>query len=273
MRTPKLIFAFLALWFTATGLYAQTPEQQRQNPAAIVERIESDLSSRNIAIESNFTGERIVIFGTIENSKQTRVDPNRYDVVVAVRGPRNTIVARRKSRIAGIWINTDSQTFASAPGFYAVLSRRELSEIASPTLLNAHGLGFESIGFRPLGPNVASRAAEGLGNFEKAVVRIKQRQGLYRYDPEGVVFVGRNLFRATVDLPANVPVGDYATDVYLLHNGEVISHNRSQLTIRKQGFERFVYSAAFDYPLLYGIVAVIIAIVAGLLASALTRRD
>jgi uncharacterized protein (TIGR02186 family) len=104
-------------------------------------------------------------------------------------------------------------------------------------------------------------------------VRIKQREGLYIYNPEGVVFVGRNLFRATVDLPANVPVGKYATDVYLLREGDVLSHNRSQLTIDKQGFERFVFSAAFDYPLLYGIIAVIIAVCAGLLASALTRRD
>lgn len=273
MKTSKLICAVLTLWLTATGLSAQTPAEKRQVPAVTAERVESDLSARNIAIQSNFTGERIVIFGTIENSKQTKVDPHRYDVVVVVRGPRDTIVARRKTRVAGIWINADSQTFASAPGFYAVLSRRELSEVANPALLNAHGLGFESIGFRPLGPNVASRAAEGLGEFEEAVVRIKQRQGLYRYDPEGVVFVGQNLFRATVDLPANVPVGDYATDVYLLHEGELLSHNRSRLTIRKQGFERFVYSAAFEYPRLYGIFAVIIAILAGLLASALTRRD
>lgn len=273
MRKGTIICTLLALWLTATGLSAQVPVQERQISATTSERVESDLSSRNIAIESNFTGERIVIFGTIENSKQTKVDPKRYDVIVVVRGPTDTIVARRKTRVAGIWINTDSQTFASTPGFYAVLSRRELSEIASPTVLNAYGLGFESIGFRPLGPNVASRAAEGLGDFEEAVVRIKQRQGLYRYDPEGVVFVGRNLFRATVDLPASVPVGNYATDVYLLYDGEVLSHNRSKLTIRKEGFERFVYSAAFDYPLLYGIFAVTIAIVAGLLASALTRRD
>ena len=53
----------------------------------------------------------------------------------------------------------------------------------------------------------------------------------------------------------------------------MLSHNRSQLTIDKQGFERFVFSAAFDFPLLYGIIAVIIAVSAGLLASALTRRD
>ena len=262
----RLIFAMLTgLWIAMTGMSALA--------APVTEKIESDISSRNIAIESNFTGQNIVIFGTIENSLQSEFEPGLYDVVVAIRGPRERIVSRRKSQVAGIWINRSSQTFANAPGYYAVLSTRDLKDITNKTTLDAYSLGFDSLGFRPLGTQVPGRAAEGLGEFRRAVVRIKQREGLYIYNPEGIVFVGRNLFRATVDLPANVPVGKYAADVYLLREGDVLSHNRSQLTIDKQGFERFVFSAAFDFPLLYGIIAVIIAVSAGLLASALTRRD
>ncbi len=262
----RLIFAMLTgLWIAMSGMSALA--------APVTEKIESDISSRNIAIESNFTGQNIVIFGTIENSLQSEFEPGLYDVVVAIRGPKETIVSRRKSQVAGIWINRSSQTFANAPGYYAVLSTRDLKDITNKTTLDAYGLGFDSLGFRPLGTQVPGLAAEGLGEFRRAVIRIKKREGLYIYNPEGIVFVGRNLFRATVDLPANVPVGKYAADVYLLREGDVLSHNRSQLTIDKQGFERFVFSAAFDYPLLYGIIAVIIAVCAGLLASALTRRD
>ncbi len=261
-----MIVALLAsLWVLSTG----TPSLA----APVSEKIESDISSRNIAIESNFTGEKIVIFGTIENSKQSEFEPSLYDVVVVIRGPKEQIVSRRKSQVVGIWINRSSQTFANAPGYYAILSARELKTITNKTTLDAYGLGFDSLPLRPLGSEVSSRVTRDLDDFRSAIIRIKQREGLYIYDPAGVVFVGRNLFRATVDLPASVPVGKYATDVYLLREGDVLSHNRSQLTIDKQGFERFVFSAAFDYPLLYGIIAVIIAVTAGLLASALTRRD
>jgi uncharacterized protein (TIGR02186 family) len=237
------------------------------------EKIESDLSSRNIAIESNFTGSRIVVFGTIENSQQSEFEMGLYDIAVAIRGPKRTIVTRRKSKVAGIWINRDSRTFANAPGYYAVMSNRPLHDIAEQTVLDAYGLGFESLNFRPVDAQGAEPTEQDLAEFRKAAVRIKQKEGLYAYDPAGVVFVGRNLFRATVYLPANVPVGTYASDVYLLRYGKVLSHNRSELTINKEGFERFVFSAAFDYPLIYGIIAVIIAVTAGLLASALTRRD
>lgn len=272
MTLRAMIIVLAALFAVPFGAWAQ--ETRVSVPKGqVIEKIESDLSSRRIEIESNFTGQQIVIFGTIENSKQSDFEPGLYDVVVVVKGPRETVVARRKSKVAGIWINTRSLTLGNAPGYYAVLSRREVHKVASDTVLNAYGLGFDAIGFRPIGKNVPALAAEGLSEFTDAVIRIKQREGLYIYDPEGVQFVGRNLFRATVDLPANVPVGNYATDVYLLRNGEVLSHNRSNLWITKAGFERFVYAAAFDHPLIYGIVAVIIAILAGLAASAMTRRD
>lgn len=262
------VFAVIAAWSLLAFLYMTFSAL-----AAPTEQIESDISSRNIAIESNFTGHRIVIFGTIENSKQSDFEPGLYDVVVVIRGPRERVVVRRKTRIAGIWVNRNSQTFANAPGYYAILTGREIETIAKPAILDAFGLGFPYIPFRPIGYDLPAKVTGELAEFREAVIRLKQREGLYVYDPEGVVFVGRNLFRATVDLPANVPVGRYATDVYLLREGEVLSHNRSQLKISKEGFERFVYSAAFDYPLLYGIVAVIIAMMAGLLASAMTRRD
>ena len=264
-RTLTTLKAIALIWTALTGSAALA--------ASAAELIESDISSRNIAIESNFTGERIVIFGTIKNAKHAEFENSPYDIVVAIRGPEGPVVTRRKARVAGIWINRDSHTFANVPGYYAVLSTRDLKTIASPAVLTANKIGFQSLDFIPFGMQDNSALDAGINTFRAAAIRIKQKDGLYLYDPKGVKFVGQNLFRATVDLPANVPVGAYATDVYLLRDGKVLSRNRSNLTINKQGFERFVFSAAFDYPLLYGIIAVIIAVTAGLLASALSRRD
>jgi len=173
--------------------------------AKIVEKIESDISSRNIAIESNFTGSRIVVFGTIENSRQTESEIGLYDIAVVIRGPKRTIITRRKSKVAGIWINQEAHTFANAPGFYAVMSNRPLPDIAKQKVLDKYGLGFHSLDFKPVDPGSAEPLTGDLAEFREAAVRIKQKEGLYNYDPTGVVFVGRTLFRATVDLP--VPAG------------------------------------------------------------------
>ncbi len=56
--SKHLIFSMLTgLWIALSCMSALA--------APVTEKIESDISSRNIAIESNFTGQKIVIFGTI----------------------------------------------------------------------------------------------------------------------------------------------------------------------------------------------------------------
>lgn len=234
------------------------------------EALEADISAREIAIESTFAGVRIVVFGTVLHSRQPIDQPGIYDVVVVIQGPNEPVVVRRKSRVAGIWINTESQRFESVPGYYAVLSTGPLADLSDPQTLQRFAIGFENLPLVPAGAKADdARQAE----FRAALVRLKERQGLFRASEEGVEFIGSHLFRATVDLPANVPIGEFSIDIYLFRDGKLLNHHLSRLVIRKQGFEELVHRTAFEYPLLYGILAVVMAISAGLLASAVFRRD
>jgi len=254
----KTLLLAALLCLAATGLRAQ-------------EDIQSDLSARNIAIESNFTGAEIVVFGTVENGK-TGATAGTYDVVVVIRGPDESIVTRRKERIAGLWMNRDSQVFRAVPGFYAALSSRPLDEIANQETLERHNIGFDSL--LPLPDNMPeSTSTEDVLSFREAVIRIMEDDGLYLSEGSGVTFISKSLFRATINLPAYVPDGGYLANVYLFRDGKLLSLNQSQLTITKEGFERLIYSTAFTYPLIYGIVAVLVAIAVGLFASAVLQRD
>ena len=119
---------------------------------------------------------------------------------------RRPLVARRKSKIAGIWINTKSVRFASLPTFYGIVSTRPVEEIASPAVLAEHEIGFEHVRMKPAG-HKANVTPDELADFKAAVIRLKQRERLYARDEYGVIFIGRSLFRSSIDLPANVPVG------------------------------------------------------------------
>lgn len=231
------------------------------------ETVETDISSRNIAIESTFTGASIVVFGTITKSRQTAPEAGLYDLAIVVRGPEHPVIMRRKSRVFGIWINTDSRPYQNVPGYYAVLSTRPLNEIADKETLLKYGIGFDSL-------LIERGGADGAEDpFREAVLRIRQKEGLYRKKETGAAFIGTSLFRATADLPANVPVGEYWVDVFVLREGKLVGENSSTLTLSKQGFERFVYRLAFDRPLVYGLAAVAAAMIAGLLASAIFRKE
>jgi uncharacterized protein (TIGR02186 family) len=72
---------------------------------ASAERLITSLSSHQVLVSSSFTGTELVLFGAIERDGATVVRKGGYDIVVTVSGPRETLVVRRKDRVAGIWTN------------------------------------------------------------------------------------------------------------------------------------------------------------------------
>jgi uncharacterized protein (TIGR02186 family) len=243
-------------------------------PEPPVEKVEADVSTRSVEVKADFTGHEILVFGAIDNSQQPSDGAGYYDVVVVVEGTPFPVVVRRKSDVAGVWINTSSVIFASVPSYYAIASTRPIEEIAGPQVLERHAIGFAHIKMTPapgqrLGYNDLELAA-----FKAAVIRLKQKQGLYVVQAkDGVTFTGRSLFRSTIALPANVPVGPLVARTYLFRNGEVLSAHIARVSLERTGIERVLYSFAFRYPLSYGVFAVILASLLGLLASAFFRRE
>jgi uncharacterized protein (TIGR02186 family) len=111
-----------------------------------------------------------------------------------------------------------------------------------------------------------------LEDFKNAVIRLKQKDGLYVQEEYGVAFIGRSLFRAAVDLPANVPVGPLDVRVYLFRDGQLLSNYTARVRLEREGIERLLHNFAFGRPFLYGLFTVSIAVGSGLLASAFLRR-
>ncbi|MEQ8266283.1 MAG: TIGR02186 family protein [Parvibaculum sp.] len=244
--------------------------------AARADQLVTDLSEHQIAIRSNFTGTQILLFGAVETLTPGTRALNR-DIVVVVQGPVRPVMVRRKERVAGVWVNHDSVTYPNVPGYYAIASTRPLEVTADAETLKALRIGVENID-----PGQATaRAIDGTLQilppdeetaFWKALIRNKRRDGLYINLPGGVTFLGQTLFRATVDIPATVPVGLYTAKVYLLQEGRIIDTISSPLYIDKRGIERFIFRMAHSDPLLYGLIAVLIAALAGWLASAVMNR-
>lgn len=267
-----LLAALMSLMFVlpvraAPGIDASPAD----DPAATVE---ADVSTRTLEVTTGFTGHEIVVFGAIDNSQAPTSDSRYYDVVVVVEGTPFPVVVRRKSDVGGIWINTSSVTFGSVPSYYAIASTRPIEEIAGPAVLERHAIGFRHIKMTPSARYKGALKDYELAAFRDAVIRLKKKENLYVIEPkDGVAFVGRSLFRATISLPANVPVGPLVARTYLFRNGQVASAHIARVTLHRAGVERLVHNFAFVYPASYGIFAVLLAAAAGLLASAYFRRQ
>lgn len=253
---------------------AQRRQPPQPMPAEPIPRetVQADVSSRSVAVTSSFTGTQIVVFGAVDHSRQPTAESGLYDIVIVLEGTPTRLVARRKSNVAGIWINTQSITFESVPSYYAILSTRPLDEVTNPLVLRENDIGFEHVRMTPVQGWETGVTTAQLQEFAEAVVRLKQKEGLYIQEQYGVVFIGRSLFRASVDLPANVPVGPLDVRVYLFREGQILSTYTARVRLEREGIELLLHNFAFNQPFLYGIFTVAIAVGAGLVASAVFKR-
>ena len=242
-----LVFAWSLV---SAGADAQTATVDRE--------LVVDLSNHQVAIAVDFAGADLVLFGATEGVG---------DVVVEVRGPYRREVVRRKGRVAGVWMNRDEVVFDRVPAFYAVASSRPLEDLMSTGALSEERIGVDHILMVAEDGLSASKFAE----FRAALVRNKQTMGLFSKEPGQVKFRGNRLFRTDIRFPSNATVGPYQVNVFLVKDGVVTSSTRTPLLLSRVGFEAEVYGMAHTQPLAYGILAVVIACVAGWLASVFFR--
>ncbi len=234
----------------------------------------ASLSSHVVQITSNFTGVELTLFGTVEEDHDQTPAPHTgaYDIVATVTGPRQSMVARQKDRIFGIWINAASRTFIDAPSYLMVLSTRPLEDIAAPDTLRREQIGIANISLpQQVGPDIADVVPTD--PFRRAFVRLKSERSLYGEMTNGVTFRTPTLYRASILVPAEALVGDYNVDVKLFANGAVVARTGSAFELATVGFEHFIADAAVNDGLAYGVATAMMAVMTGWFASIVFRRD
>jgi len=219
----------------------------------------ADLSGHVIAISTGFTGAEVVLFGTTDGAG---------DVAVVVTGPPGTVAVRQKESLAGLWFNRQSVTFQGVPGYYAVATNRPLASLVQESVLERHQIGLDHLQLTPVGAVAQPRATL----FRAALIRNKQAQGLYSTSLGQLSFLGERLFRTNLRFPANVPTGLYTVGVFLIRDGDVVSAQTTPLAVTKVGLSAEVADFAQRRPVLYGVAAVLGAVLAGWLAGALLRK-
>jgi uncharacterized protein (TIGR02186 family) len=247
---------------------AQLLPDQSVSPGS--ETMEIGTSTNEIAITSDFAGADLTIFGALANTDQLLLAIGQYDIVVVLEGPRENATVRKKERVFGIWINTNSMTFERVPEAYSLSSTRPVDSIAKAADLNSRGLGLSHIPLNPVG--FVGDAAD-LTEFRTAFRRLQETGGVYNRDPSGVRFVSSSLFKASLRLPANIPNGVHTVRAYLFKSGKFVTDQSLPLRVIKTGIEQTITDAAHEQPIAYGFAAVLLAVVTGWTASFLFRKS
>lgn len=257
-----LIIAFA---FTASAQTASDPQQAAVE--GLEERVVAALSQNTVGITATFSGSEIFVFGAIERNRMSDARDDEMQVIVTVTGPEEPVVIRRKSRELGIWVNTASVVVDRAPSFYAVSTTGPLDEI----LNNTSDLRFQITIDRAVKIVGEAGNVDRPRDFADAAVRLRRASGVYYEQIGDVKITERKLFQTHFKLPANIVEGDYAARVFILRSGRVIDDFETGIEVRKVGFERWIYNLAYEQSLLYGIMSILVALLAGWGASEIFR--
>ncbi|MBT8475595.1 MAG: TIGR02186 family protein [Alphaproteobacteria bacterium] len=230
------------------------------------EEVVAGLSQNRISITTNFDGSEILIFGAVKR-EATIPEGEPLEVIITVAGPSEPVVVRKKDRRFGIWINTAAVEVDSAPSFYSVATSAPWEEVVTDVEDLRHKISVTRA-IRSVGAPSEVRNSE---TFTEALIRIREADDLYQTNINSVDVSQQTLFSTSVQLPANLTEGDYVARFFLTRGGVVLDQHETTIFVQKVGLERFLYNLAHEQPLVYGLLSLFIAIVAGWGASTFFR--
>ena len=221
-----------------------------------------DLSENKVKVNSSFVGTNVMIFGT---KKQ------RENIVIVIIGPDEKITVRKKQRLGGIWVNGEKHEFQNIPGFYAIASTQPLNEITNPNLLKHYEIGIRNL----IDNRLLSRGPEGNNSnnaFKEALIRGKKRRLLFLDNPLKINVVSDQLFKTSFHFPSNMSTGNYTVKVFSFQKKKFLSMTTKNISVEKTGVGADLFRFAKEQSALYGLLAIVIAMLSGWIAAVIFRK-
>jgi len=221
-----------------------------------------EVRPEKVTITDFFSGEEMQITCTL---------PAGSKAVLRVRGKRIEEELMRKSHHWDLWLNSGEVDIDNAPELYIALS-------SDPGLLPPSDPSF------PWGYDALEREAKFKGRLKqsedmkifKEFVELKERHGLYHLYPGGLKIRqaddGQWQGEASFHLPSRLKPGTYHVALWVIQDGAVTDRRDSTFEVQRQGLPAFLNSLAMMHGIFYGFLAVVIAMVVGMLTGLAFHR-
>ena len=218
----------------------------------------SGISTNKIDIDTNFTGTEVLLFGA---------KGDYGDVFVVVRGPRQDYIISKKDQFFGVWYNKKRMEIKDAYSYYSFFSTvnnfKIKNEIFSDLEIGKNALRFD----------IAGDYNDSLKNiFQMEFISKLEEKNLYTTNPHKIEFLDETLFKVIIDFPKNIASGTYTAEIYLIDENHLTAFQSIPIYVNQVGFSSKIHNLAYDHPVLYGILAVFIAVASGWLANVIFAR-
>lgn len=225
-------------------------------------KMTAEISTDLVQINTGFDGMNLLLFGTTNGAN---------NIIIVIKGPLETNIIRKKTRVASIWVNTEKVIIENVPTFYAIASTRPLNQITTQSILKKYGIGANNFLTNIL-KQANAKTMDISDEYKNALVRLKNKLGLYIDNPIKIKLIEEQLFRANIKFPANVGTGKYTAQIYYFKDGLLLDVINKPILVEKIGIGADVFRLAHSHSALYGIIAILIAVASGWIAAAIFRK-
>lgn len=221
-------------------------------PALAAGGADFTVTPSEIAISTFYNGASLHLTGSV---------PDGCEVVVRFTGAAEEARMKEKGKVLGLlWMNMNTLHFSGVPRVFLMATSAPLDALGpAGAELGLDGLA-AGVGIEPASADRALLLPE--------LLKLKQGEGLYRVDDSSVrlgpAADGRRAFEADLAIPSRLSPGSYGVEVFAVQDGAVAAQADQPVDARLTGMPAFMASLAFDHGVWYGVLASLIAILAGL---------
>ncbi len=221
----------------------------------------TDHSQQKIEVDVRFHGEKIYFFGTVP-------DPGAEVVVKLVPVHSAPIKLIRKGKVVLFWMGTKQFELKNLPFLYKLHSSKPLKDVLTPELASKLRLGYQTLkDDMELHRLSGSEADDDRDVMFNGFVGLKEKANLYRVEENRIRITKGRLFEHYFTFPDKAKEGDYLVESYAIKDGQVLAQSQDKIAIRKVGVTAWLFRTSQENGLLYGIIAVVVALCAGLLVG------
>ncbi len=224
-------------------------------------QIVADLSQENVEISTDFQGAKILLFGAYDGKKGD-------DIIVIVTGPKGLVTVQKKEKILGVWVNTRKVNYINTPKYLSISSNRSIDDILNKKTQKISEIGLNNLKIR-IQPGIK---IEKEGNWRQALTRNMLKSNLWSINENSVTLNKDSLFRSYLKLPSNVITGQFEVKILHYRNSKLVSQQINSINVSKSGISAEIYDIAQNYSTLYGIFAVLLAVLVGWGSNLIFRK-
>ena len=180
-----------------------------------------------------------------------------------------------KGRVGPFWMTVKQYEVTDAPFIYKIHSTKPIDQIISKETAEELELGYVAVQSKMKLHLIRGDAApEDADLVCKGLLKIKEEANLYNivYDPKRLEISEGKLFKHYFRFPPAATEGRYLVESFAFKDKQLVGYGKDVIEIKKVGLEHWLTDISQNYPLLFGIMAVVIALGVGLLVGMIFEK-